>query len=786
MKKLYWLHYNNYYNRILKVGDTLSDYLGVDNANVIHVQEDANLWNPNDGIATTVKAGGANKDADFSREPDYFIAVGENDQIDSRWFVIENRRIRKGQYSCVLKRDVFADDLQNFKQATCNIKRGLLNRYDTRIYNDENIKVNQILTDETFIKDSVGCPWIILYAATDILNTNLTGSVAVNDNYDILWTESDDIDDFVTKYTFIYAADEAIQAALNIKSSDIWGHDHYKGICFLNNDYIVSGGAPAWNVLSVSQYSEYLETYTNQNAILSAIRTDYSIKTPSYAESIKQFDGLRVKYTDSNNVDHIVVVHKKITNAPFSTHISSSNDTFDELETERNDNGLFSGTTINPHWYSIHAKSWQLTFTYEEIDLHTVNYSFNNTGYIPDDAPYFIWAIPYGDITIKFAGTDYAISKEIGLAVANRVIQTNSTSAIYDCQIVPYCPLPDQYLTASGINIVTADPKLTSTTTIYHTDNGVDIPDSFIFNVQHASFKRQCNLSQAITITDPKLECTKDLYRIYSPNYASSFEFSPAKNGGLTGFNIRCTYMPFNPYIRIAPIWGGLYGSSRFEEDVKGLICAGDYSLARVSDAWVTYQEQNKNYDQIFNRQITNMDVMHKYDRVESIAGAITGAVGAGAVGAISSATMGIIGGAGSAVAGIADVVLGELRHAEQKQYARDMHTLQLDNVQAMPKTISRTTAYTIDNRYYPVLAYYTCSQRELAAVENYFIENSFRIDSIDKPAQYMLYQYNMNGAAGLQCRGYLSGQIIKINTDKDTHYINELNSEFVKGVYMR
>lgn len=784
MKKLYWLHYNNYYNRILKVGDTLSDYLGVDNANFIHMQEDANLWNPNDGISTTVKAGGANNNADFSREPDYFIAVGENNQIDSRWFVIENKRIRKGQYSCVLKRDVFADDLHNFKQATCNIRRGLLLKSDTLIYNTENLNVNQILTAERYVKDKVGCPWLILYAASNMDST--TGSAILNDYYDIQWTGKT-IEGWISANEMDYTPDDEqnIQVTFNYENH----YNQYSALQYIEEGPLKSADPfqPAYSYSSNYEMNPYLKSFVDTPTIVSLVRTDYSIKTKAQGEAAVQ-SGKRVKWTDNNNVDHIAVVTKiETTGNEIDVRLASTGDLYDQLRNTRyahSDLVYLSGDS--PDNYGVYAQVNHITYTYEMIDTHSVSYSFNDQGYMPNDAPYFIFAIPYGDITIQYNGTDYQCSKDIGLAVANRMLLQNTADKVYDCQILPFCPLPDEFISATGKLIIPADGDLTSDTTIYHTDGGNNIPDSFIFNLQNASFTKRCMLSSPITIADPKMENTTDVYRLYSPNYASSFEFSAAKNNGIAGFNVRCTYMPHNPYIRIAPIWGGIYGSSIYEEDVRGLVCSGDYSLPRVTDAWVQYQEQNKNYEQIFNRQISNMDVMHSYDRIERITGAITGAIGAGSVGAISSPVMGIIGGTGSAIAGAADIALGELRYSEQKEYARDMHKLQLGNVQAMPRTLSRTTAFTIDNRYFPVFAKYSCSYNEKQVISNYFIENSFRVDGIAKPAEFMSREYYIENAPGKRCRGYLSGQIIKIDTDKDTHYINELNSEFVKGVYMR
>ena len=73
------------------------------------------------------------------------------------------------------------------------------------------------------------------------------------------------------------------------------------------------------------------------------------------------------------------------------------------------------------------------------------------------------------------------------------------------------------------------------------------------------------------------------MYRLCSPNWASSFEFSPIKNNGVSYFNIYCTFKPYQPYIRIAPGFRNLYGADY--NDARGLILGGDYSIDRADSA---------------------------------------------------------------------------------------------------------------------------------------------------------------------------------------------------------
>lgn len=131
-----------------------------------------------------------------------------------------------------------------------------------------------------------------------------------------------------------------------------------------------------------------------------------------------------------------------------------------------------------------------------------------------------------------------------------------------------------------------------------------------------------------------------DMYRVCSPNYASVFEFSPSKNGGNYGrYNVYCTYKPYQPFIYIAPKYDSLYGEDF--KDNRGLILSGDFSLPIISDAWINYQLQNKNYQLAFDRQIENMEAQYDWQRKLSISQAITGTVQGTASGAMTGALVG-------------------------------------------------------------------------------------------------------------------------------------------------
>ena len=88
---LYILNYNNYYNRLVKREETISDYQPY----LIYTLQNIN-FNPNDNVDTQHVFGDqANL---YDGAGDYCLAVADNGEIISRWFLIESTRTRGGQW----------------------------------------------------------------------------------------------------------------------------------------------------------------------------------------------------------------------------------------------------------------------------------------------------------------------------------------------------------------------------------------------------------------------------------------------------------------------------------------------------------------------------------------------------------------------------------------------------------------------------------------------------------------------------------------------------------------
>ena len=270
----------------------------------------------------------------------------------------------------------------------------------------------------------------------------------------------------------------------------------------------------------------------------------------------------------------------------------------------------------------------------------TSSVTIDNDRYHLEDQPFDMFCIPYSDtLPIYKNGTKlFNANKSLAVSIATAIGAKSGSGNVYDVQLLPYCPISAiQQDGAIDIGNYKVD---------YIKQNNVDV--GVVLWATSSSFT--VNIDKNIEVTDYKLTNECDMYRLVSPNYNGQFEFNPAKNNGVTGFTASCTYKPFSPYIKVAPIFNRLYGQDF--KDARGLICQGDFSLPQVSNAWANYQLNNKNYEAIFNREITNMEINNKYQNIQKLVGGVAGA----GTGTIAGAALGGIGGA---IAGGALSLLG-------------------------------------------------------------------------------------------------------------------------------
>lgn len=416
------------------------------------------------------------------------------------------------------------------------------------------------------------------------------------------------------------------------------------------------------------------------------------------------------------------------------------------------------------------------------------------------DQVYDMFAIPYGALEVKDGANTYTCNRDVGLAIAQSFVTTLGSDVVYDLQMLPYCPVRE-YIQSDGTFDITASDN-TKVRPIYFGDNNL-LPINYVFyctnsKIDNITLMHKVNnnwVPYSINVTDTKLQYNTEMYRLSSPNFASSFEFNPAQNGGVSSFKMSFTYKPYNPYIRVRPDFKRMFGEDF--KDGRGLILQGDFSVATMSNAWINYELNNKNYLNAFNREIETMNLQNKIGNKQDIVNAITGSVqgavsgavaggmagsAAGPVGTVVGAIGGaVVGGVASAIGGGTDVQNNRKLRNDAISKAKALFNYQLDNIKAIPNTIRNIGCLTVDNVLVPVLEYYCASDDE--------------IDSFNKKMQYygmsvmkvgtILEYLNPNNNT------FIQGQLLRllppqgVNTEADNHLAEEIGNEISKGLYI-
>ena len=418
---------------------------------------------------------------------------------------------------------------------------------------------------------------------------------------------------------------------------------------------------------------------------------------------------------------------------------------------------------------------------------YSIDYPGKTEKIINKNAPFDLFCIPFSDdMKIKVGNLEFQANKEFAMSIGSEIAR-NLGAACYDVQLLPFCPMTGFTIEDNGttFNINSTDTKRRTFVKNANKDNVYVLFWSAASSGTKNIFKS--DQTPYATVSNKKIENECDFYRLVSPNYNGQFEFSAAKNGGIRYFNVDYTYLPYSSYIHVNPDFSDLYGQDF--NDARGLICQGDFSIMYLSDAWVNYQIQNKNYNNIFDREIQNMDTIHK---IENRQKRIAGAINAAATGAtVAAAGSGILGKAISAGAGIitagasyagaeADILFGNKIYEENKSYKKDIFEYSLDNVRALPNSIAKTTAYTENNKIFPVLEYYSCTDEEKNILANEIAQRGMTIGSIDYISSYASNTWEYNG---IVARNFIKAQLIKTDIE-DNHIADVLSTELAKGLY--
>ena len=110
----------------------------------------------------------------------------------------------------------------------------------------------------------------------------------------------------------------------------------------------------------------------------------------------------------------------------------------------------------------------------------------------------------------------------------------------------------------------------------------------------------------------------------------------------------------------------------------------------------------------------------------------------------------------------------------ENRQYKIDMYGYNLQNIQAIPTSLTKTSALTYNTRVWPFIEYYTCTDAERSALKDKMKYNGMTIMKIGKLTDYLLGEDK-----------FYKGQLIRLNIKVDSHMAYEIYNELNKGVYL-
>ena len=786
MSAIYCISYNNYFNRTVKREESLAAYLGANNSNVRYSEANFN-FNPADGANTAITVGRSENPAnDYG---DYLLVV-ENGEIVSRWFILDEDRLRGKQYKLNLRRDIVVDYYEQVLNSTAFIEKGLPNEDSALIFNSEGISLNQIKKGETPLIDDSRMAWICGFVDRDTeakkisINSTVVPDIKVDSLTDWSFYQYvgkgvvDDLYPPVIAYIRPFTSRD-YQKATFIETGVSISDDPTS----TPSNYYYTGGKSAfenylkqyrWTIInkattSVGDYFTNVPTYitpSNWNAIL-------GLKGKILQVGQNQF--YRIDY-EVSEYDQTVKIEEDKGTSDLYTYLNT---------VFKGYSGYSSGTPI----YDARLRRSVLTLKLTEVveGEYTIDYPAKTEKIINKNAPFDLFCIPFSDdMKIKVGNLEFQANKEFAMSIGSEIAR-NLGAFCYDVQLLPFCPMTGFTIEDNGttFNINSTDTKRRTFVKNANQDNVYVLFWSAASSGTKNIFKS--DQTPYATVSNKKIENECDFYRLVSPNYNGQFEFSAAKNGGIQYFNVDYTYLPYSSYIHVNPDFGGLYGQDF--NDARGLICQGDFSIMYLSDAWVNYQIQNKNYNNIFDREIQNMDTIHSIENTQKrIAGAInaaaTGATvaaaGSGIIGKIASTGAGIIAAGASYAGAEADILFGNKIYEENKSYKKDIFEYSLDNVRALPNSIAKTTAYTENNKIFPVLEYYSCTDEEKNILANEIAQRGMTIGSIDYISSYAYNTWEYNG---IVARNFIKAQLIKTDIE-DNHIADVLSTELAKGLY--
>lgn len=501
--------FNNYFNRIIVEYNTLAKYQERSDSYVVFTGVN---FDYNDGVTTELVIGstgqqisGAPIDWDQSGCPDYLVCyetVNNAVVIRHRWFIIESKKNRLGQYTLSLKRDSIADHIEEVTDATCFIEKGIVkSKDDSAIYNKEDITTNQIKTDEFLLKDETQCGWVVGYVAKQSAGgiNGISGNIVVKDTSFAEQTiPGPDASDSAA--TEVYATESAFwlahpELAGNFATLNSWAASVSLDVLYAKffSYYHVGQTVTCYNngnvSIAESAYNNELYLHSRDvGAATSAIwkswvhdaRNDYgnslvaNYKTAAFnTELLNQLSAKEnILFRSESDLQKLFNFIKSNPTIKINGKFYKPYDKYG-LENTKATIKQSSYLTVGSSAYNLFNSSLNRTLPAPPLlcedhilgtpgpETFYLEYSYDKHALglreifseckaklpasVPllKDAPYYMFAIPYSDDLALYSGNTLhcVTNKSVAMSAAQALATNAGAGAVYDVQLLPYCPV---------------------------------------------------------------------------------------------------------------------------------------------------------------------------------------------------------------------------------------------------------------------------------------------------------------------------------------------------------
>ena len=489
--QLLLLHYNNYFNRIIKKEATVAAYMNADSN--YRVASNAN-FNPGDGVNTSIVLGcGANGSLFDGEEFDYLVAyeiVDDLSVIRGRWFILEQDRKRAGQYELTLKRDVIADNYNDVVDSPIYLEKGFINDVnDPLLYNSESMNLNQIKQLEIPLKDETQSGWVVGYIPSDAFPKVEPAYDRVEKKVTIPMSADITVDNLSSwnywdycssnpNYKFMSDTSGKRKVTVKIRSERKYADSGRSVRCDMvtadytfypnstdagtytqvNSGYIKTASGtlnyPQWyqdygpvtfwqGTLSASICGKIFDPVRNNSAFNTALNsilgTGISIGDTSALRRLQD----KIILDSSTNTYYRISIISTSEGSPITV---TSSMTGGQTALDALKNAMYypngAGGSLQGVYTTFTASNSSTSYAVQLTNVGVSLYvDLNSDRAHLNDAPYDMFCIPFSDtLKLKYNSTEFTCSKNVALSMATEIAKDLGSKTVYDVQLLPYCP----------------------------------------------------------------------------------------------------------------------------------------------------------------------------------------------------------------------------------------------------------------------------------------------------------------------------------------------------------